>query len=708
MGRLMGGRYEIGEEIGRGGMARVHRGYDNRLGRPVAIKVLHSTRVGDRTFQSRFRREATAAASLTHPNIVAVFDSGEDIVTAGLDHQESIPYIVMELIEGDTLSQRLHDNGPFEMHTAAKIAACVLSALEYSHEHGVVHRDIKPGNVMITDDGDVKVMDFGIARGGAGDSTATMTQTQAVVGTAQYLSPEQARGLEVDGRSDIYSTGCLLFELVTGRPPFVGDSPLAIAYQHVGEDPSTPSTFNPDVPADLDAVVLHALIKDRERRYQRAEDMADDLTALVDGREISAAARGTAAAAFAPTETLPVRGGVTASGAAAGAAGLVGAGVGGPGASGGVASGGAADGGAAGRGGAGGASGGPSAGATAGGSGAAGAVAAGGDAGRSGGGGSTGSRGTTTLEDGPGRDGHHTSSLPPVGERARGSRWFRGFVVLAMLVLLGLVGWGTYKLTLPPPQSTVPQLVGMNEATARAALDSAHLQGDFHSQNNDKPAGTVFGQFPQAGTLQDRDTSVTVQVSLGPTSVKVPQLARFSLLTAQGKLRSGSLVPGDVLNVDTTDVPKGNVVRTDPAAGTTVDVNTRVNLYVSTGKVKVPDLTGQQSRDVQDQLTALGLVPEVTYVYSSQPRGTVLSMDPVNVAVDPGSKVTLTVVARRPTPTATSTTPPSTTTPQSPNTSSPSPSTPAPSAPPTTPAPAPSTPAPVAPSTPAPATPAGP
>lgn len=284
--RVLGGRYEVGALLGRGGMAEVHRGYDTRLGRPVAVKLLRLDLVRDHTFLTRFRREAQAAAGLNHPAIVAVYDSGEDTVHDAGGAEIPLPYIVMELVEGETLRQQLNTHGRLEPGEAARVTIGVLEALAYSHRNGIIHRDIKPGNVMVTKTGAVKVMDFGIARAIA-DSAATMTQTSAVVGTAQYLSPEQAQGQPVDARSDLYSTGCMLFELLTGRPPYLGESPVSIAYQHVGEPVPVPSHYNPLVPPSLDTVVGRALVKDRNERYQSAQDFRNDLLAAREGRTLS-------------------------------------------------------------------------------------------------------------------------------------------------------------------------------------------------------------------------------------------------------------------------------------------------------------------------------------------------------------------------------------------------------------------------------------
>ena len=294
--RLLGGRYELGETIGVGGMAEVFRGTDIRLGRDVAVKVLRADLARDPSFQARFRREAQSAASLNAPCIVSVYDTGEDVFTEPTGVVAHVPFIVMEYVEGHTVRDILRDGAAVPIEEAVEITAGVLSALEYSHHAGIVHRDIKPANVMLTPTGAVKVMDFGIARAMA-DSAATMTQTQAVIGTAQYLSPEQARGETVDARSDLYSTGCLLFELLTGRPPFTGDSPVAVAYQHVREAAPVPSTFASDVPDALDRITLKALAKERDARYSSAAEFRSDLEAAVRGGAVGAPAVGALAAA---------------------------------------------------------------------------------------------------------------------------------------------------------------------------------------------------------------------------------------------------------------------------------------------------------------------------------------------------------------------------------------------------------------------------
>ncbi|AKU14928.1 Stk1 family PASTA domain-containing Ser/Thr kinase [Luteipulveratus mongoliensis] len=301
--RVLGGRYEVGELIGRGGMAEVHLGHDTRLGRQVAIKMLRADLARDNTFLARFRREAQSAAGLNHHAIVAVYDSGEDVFIETGGARVDVPYIVMEYVDGKTLREVLNEEGRLAPDEASRITMGILSALEYSHDKGIVHRDIKPANVMVTRGGSVKVMDFGIARALA-DVGATMTSAQAVVGTARYLSPEQAQGETVDERSDLYSTGCVLFEFLTGRTPFVGE-PVSLVYQHIQDTPQSPSSYEPGVPEALDAVTLHSLRKAREDRYQSAADFRSDLQAARTGAPLSEEATATAAAfGEDPTEAL--------------------------------------------------------------------------------------------------------------------------------------------------------------------------------------------------------------------------------------------------------------------------------------------------------------------------------------------------------------------------------------------------------------------
>ncbi|MGO9151663.1 serine/threonine protein kinase PknB [Mycobacterium sp.] len=269
-------RYELGDILGFGGMSEVHLARDVRLHRDVAVKVLRADLARDPSFYLRFRREAQNAAALNHPSIVAVYDTGEAETPTG-----PLPYIVMEYVDGVTLRDIVHTDGPLPPRRAIEIIADACQALNFSHQAGIIHRDVKPANIMISSTNAVKVMDFGIARAIADSSS--VTQTAAVIGTAQYLSPEQARGDPVDARSDVYSLGCVLYEILTGEPPFTGDSPVSVAYQHVREDPIPPSERHEGISPDLDAVVLKALAKNPENRYQTAAEMRADLVRVHNG-----------------------------------------------------------------------------------------------------------------------------------------------------------------------------------------------------------------------------------------------------------------------------------------------------------------------------------------------------------------------------------------------------------------------------------------
>ncbi|MEU1973238.1 Stk1 family PASTA domain-containing Ser/Thr kinase [Microbacterium sp. NPDC019599] len=280
--RVLSGRYRVDEPIGRGGMASVYRGYDLTLGRVVAIKVLQRELADDNAFRTRFRLEAQAASRMSHPAIVRVYDAGEDSEMAPDGSVRPVPFIVMELVKGDLLKDVIA-RGPVPVEDAVRYVDGILEALEYSHRAGVVHRDIKPGNVMLTETGQVKVMDFGIARA-VSDSSSTVAETTQILGTAAYFSPEQAKGEPVDARADLYSAGVVLYELLSGRQPFRGESPVAVAYQHVSETPIAPSEINEAVPRSLDAIALRALAKDPFQRYQDAASFREALDATVDGK----------------------------------------------------------------------------------------------------------------------------------------------------------------------------------------------------------------------------------------------------------------------------------------------------------------------------------------------------------------------------------------------------------------------------------------
>src|ERR1700683_5314809 len=298
--RVYSERYELDHLIARGGMAEVYRARDRLLDRPVALKILFPELSIDRTFVERFKREAQAAANLSHPNIVPVYDWGEDAGTY---------FIVMEFIDGRPLSAVLRDVGPLPPEQAADIGVHVAGALAFAHRHGVIHRDIKPGNVLITNDNQVKVTDFGIAR--AMNTEESLTQTGAVMGTATYFSPEQAEGIGVDARSDIYSLGVVLFEMATGRPPFLGDTPVAVASKHVRDYPPAHRELNPSIPPTFEAIILKSMAKDPAHRYATAEELREDLLRFNEGRSVLAmeSAATTTVAALGATQAIGSVGG---------------------------------------------------------------------------------------------------------------------------------------------------------------------------------------------------------------------------------------------------------------------------------------------------------------------------------------------------------------------------------------------------------------
>ena len=609
-GRLLGGRYEVGETLGRGGMAEVHLGRDIRLDRDVAIKLLRSDLARDPHFLSRFRREAQSAAGLTHPSIVAIFDSGQDEVTAPDGSRSVVPYIVMEYVEGRTLRHVLTEVGQLAPDESARVTQGVLDALSYSHKMGIVHRDIKPANVMITPAGAVKVMDFGIARAIA-DAEATMTQTSAVMGTAQYLSPEQAQGRSVDARSDLYSAGCLLFELLTGRPPFVAETPVALAYQHVGERPVPPSSLVPGLPPAYDAVVLHALTKDREQRYQTAAQFRADLSALRSHQPVSDAAMASLASYAAGGD-----GGV----ARSGPGGLWGAG---------------------GAGGAGG-----------GGAGGAGAGAGGAGAG-------------VAVVD--------TAALPSIDTRAQHARRRRrgpaylglGVAVLAALAVLGYLFGRGFWADGAAETVAVPYVITMTEGQARSAILARGLVPVVTTlPDEDVPKGQVFKQDPAKDAKVSPGASVRITVSAGRSQVVVPDVRGATAESATQTLALSNLAVTKVIEVDDPSQDKGRVVETDPPSGQTVETGSSVILRVASGKVAVPDLYLMDKAAAAAELTRLNLTMQVAeyVVDDTVAPDSVLSQDPAKgQLVEVGSVVKIRVAKASPV-TTTVTIPPSTTT----------------------------------------------
>ena len=515
---MLGGRYRVENELGRGGMAKVYRGQDTVLGRTVAIKILAPQYAEDQGFVQRFRREAQAAARISNQTIVSVFDTGSD---------DGVHFIVMEYVEGRTLADYLTGGGRIMPDRAIDIAIDVARALEAAHAQGVIHRDIKPGNIMLDGQGDVKVTDFGIARVTA--TAETVAQTAAVLGTASYLSPEQAQGQPVDIRSDIYSLGCVLFEMVTGRPPFPGDSPVAVASKHVLEQPTPPSQINQDVSPDLDAVILRALAKNPANRYQSATEMREDLERVKRGQPVEA------------TPLLP--------------AGL----------------------------------------------------------------------GTTQVihRDQPAQ----TAVLPPTRppEEEERSRWW--IPVLVTLLILGLLGIVLFLLAQnlledEQPQAqmvSVPNVVGDPRREAEQEIRDAGLEvGEIvpapAEDHPDEEPGTVIEQNPAADQQVSEGTEVILTVVAQPELVAVPDIPEGSSFEeAQSILADAGLVavPQDQAS-DT--VEEGNVIGTEPPAGTDVEPESEVQVLISTGPgtVAVPEVRCQSFPSAQNELSNAGLNPVIS------------------------------------------------------------------------------------------------
>ncbi|MGO2542003.1 MAG: Stk1 family PASTA domain-containing Ser/Thr kinase [Specibacter sp.] len=542
--RVLNDRYEIGELLGRGGMADVYKAQDIRLGRSVAIKLLRADVARDSHLQARFRREAQAVAGLNHPSIVAVYDTGEHVTKDQLRDSAHLPYIVMEYVHGKTLRDLIRSKD-ISVEQAIEYTTGILSALDYSHRSGIVHRDIKPANVMVTEDehgvlGQVKVMDFGIART-MSDSAATMTQTQTVMGTAQYLSPEQARGESVDARSDLYSAACLLYEMLAGRPPFTGDSPVSVAYQHVRELPPEPSTFNPELTPALDALLLRALQKDRQHRFQDASSFRRALRAASTG-VMPTPGPGVSRTPLPAPDPVAVPASHTAV--------LVTESVG-------TEEFGTPD------------DGGPSTRAMA-------KVMAG---------------GALTTDD---RALEETADVPRA-QKQRRRAWMVTLFVLVAIMLGGGAVLGYNLMNAKPAavqQISIPSLAGDDKDNAELQLTTLNMVPHSTDEFSESvPAGEVIRTLPKAGAFVDPGSAIELYVSKGPSELTIPkELAGKTESEVRSDLAGLDVKFNSNVMVNDGSIPAGSVVTTDPAPGETVAVGTKITLKISTGQVLMPSL----------------------------------------------------------------------------------------------------------------------
>ena len=580
--RLLGDRYELDGVVGRGGMAEVYRARDLRLDRTVAIKTLRTDLARDQTFQARFRREAQSAASLNNPSIVAVYDTGEDM-SSGVP----VPFIVMEFVDGRTVRDLLIEGHRLLPERTLEIVSGVLRALEYSHQAGIVHRDIKPGNVMVTRNGDVKVMDFGIARA-MSDAQSTMTQTAQVIGTAQYLSPEQARGERVDARSDLYSTGCLMYELLTGRPPFTGDSPVAIAYQHVRENPIPPSRLDPTLPPWADSIVLKAMAKSPNDRYQSAAEMNADIQRAASGMQVAAALQPPTRIDYYEQQRTQQMGPQTMMGVA------------------------------------------PT---------------------------------TMTPYQNTGyQAGYQTGYQQPYGngggddQRGGGRRWLPwligGLVVIAAIVVAFVLlnGSGNGNTV------GVPPVTGDTWPQAEAAIKQAGLVPVENKQAAQVKPGYVISTSPDQGTNVAKNSTVTVNVSTGPSNINLPNLQGQQANAAQSKLSSLGFTNVSQVPDPQSTAPQGTVDRQTPAPGSYAP-DQAITLYVSGGGVSVPNVVNDTAAVAEATLQQQGF--QVTENSTSAPAdqmvqpGTVWQQTPTAGTIEQkGSSVTIFVQPENATPTS--------------------------------------------------------
>ena len=580
--RIIAGRYELGELIGRGGMAEVHSGIDTRLGRTVAIKLLKADLAADSSFEIRFRQEAQASARMAHPTIVRVYDAGDEVTLDEYGVERHLPYIIMELVTGDVLRDILRQR-KLTQQEAIFYATGILTALEFSHAAGVIHRDIKPANVMITHSNAVKVMDFGIARA-VSDSSATLAHTNGIVGTAQYFSPEQAKGETVDFRTDLYSTGVLLYEMLTGKPPFTGETAVSVAYQHVSETAPAPSSINPSISAAIDSVVMKALAKERNQRFQSASEFRTALTAAVGGKSVSFFEDG-AQPPTAPlqpiVEDVPATVVIPESDPFAEL------------------------------------------------------LASSNDE-------ATNPVKTVAevIEDAPtevmedgfsllgfentskveGEEETRVITKPRAEKPTAGLLW--GFGSGVGVFVLGLVVWliagGAALISFTGNMGTnivVSNVVGKTYEEAFATLTGQDLLVSRQLQvSSTIPAGTVISTDPPAGQEVGPKTTVTVLVSSGQELALMPNLVGMTEQDAILAITNAKLVLGTITQSDSPSVAKNMVMSSDPAANQQITAGTVVNIVISTGSVLVPNIVNLEIGDARAQLTA----PQVGYLVETQ------------------------------------------------------------------------------------------
>jgi eukaryotic-like serine/threonine-protein kinase len=559
-GTIVDQRYQIQSRIGSGGMADVYCAEDLQLGRKVALKLLHQRFAEDAEFVERFRREASSAAGLQHANVVGVYDRGE---------WDGTYYIAMEYLEGHTLKQLVQAQGPLEPALAIDIVIQILKAARFAHKRGVIHRDLKPHNVILDEEGRAKVTDFGIARAGASD----MTETGSIMGTAQYLSPEQAQGHAVSAASDLYAVGIVLYELLAGRVPFDGDSAVTIALKQVSEAPVPPSAYSPSVPPELDAIVLKALEKDPARRFANADGF---ITALDHTRRrLVAVPAGQSTAEFAaPVVYPPV------------------------------------------------------------------AEQADGD-------GDGAVQPPVPVEDESVPMVYPPEPLaPPEPRKRRGLRR-----ALATLLLLGLVALGILALSgaFSAEKVTVPNVVGTSLSTAATVLENKGFHVETQQVISDQPRDTVLRSDPQPGTKVKKGSTVTLRVSNGPGQAAVPNVENVPRREAEQRIkRAGFKVSVSRESSDT--IAFGNVTRTVPSAGTQIDKQSTVTMFVSTGppQVAVPAVTGSGQDSATAEIINAGLKVSVTEQDSNKDPGTVLSQSPSAGTLAPKGSTVDIVVARAP------------------------------------------------------------